>query len=370
MLVTRTATYTDWIFMAAHANERVDDIGQGLLEGHIYFRYAYDMLNDGDEVVREVSHVHLSDGSTYPLGEGVSSEKIDITYHGLTSDGSVYLEVNGHKGIGVSSITRTLTIQYDDGKVPVLDTDQLKGILSELHDSLEASMINTANAVKEELRDELETKVLDAKESCNEATEAVNTELTAKIANESGRIDSLTSTLVTVQGNLDTTMKRVGKISPNMGKWSFGRYTINSKQTNNLLAAAPTALAPEGSIFTYDDTNKVFKMSGGAAPTDRILRVTFTTGIDTLSADYRGYLSFMLRNSSGGVLASDMRFLNMDAGLTQQLSAIQFSLELYLEASKGHPVYNSGIQLAFHNSANTALAILSGGVASFTLLTA
>lgn len=164
MIVTRTETYTDWVYQGAHAGEQAAWIGRGLLKGSIYFRYAYDFLNKGDTVTREVSHVHLSDGSTYELGTGLSSEKITISYEGQTDSNEVTLRVDGKLGIGVSSITRNVTISYDDGKVPVLDTDQLEGVLDELSSSLTASMKDTAEVVKTELRNELSTKLIDLEE--------------------------------------------------------------------------------------------------------------------------------------------------------------------------------------------------------------
>lgn len=192
MLITRTESYTDWSYQGALAGETAAWNGVGLYEGSIYFRHSHDTLKPGERILREEFFVELSDGSTYPLGEGASREKITITNHGTTSDGSVYLEVKGNPayGVGVSRVTQNITVEFDDGRVPVLDTDQLTEILGNLRDSLTQSMQDTANAVKQEAFARVDTMGIELKDTCNSTVSAAKADVESKVTALDGRFES------------------------------------------------------------------------------------------------------------------------------------------------------------------------------------
>lgn len=384
MIITRTETYTDWIFQSAHANEVAATVGRGLLKGHIYFRYAYDILKEGDTVDREVSHVHLSDGSVYELGTGLSSEKITIVYHGLTSDGSVYISVDGHMGVGVSSITRTLTISYDDGKVPVLDTEQLNGMLGELKGSLTESMTNTANAVKEELRSELNTKLIDLNDHVGSTLTKHTAEMKQVISSGddalSGRITSVESALTSKVSTVETTLKEsiefnktfvLAKIGSKikMGQWAIGQYTVGSGMFNNVLSAEPSFMGNGDDAFKWNSDKKSLKLDiFSSDESHRILRVAYTGNVD-IPEGYNGYLSMTIRNTAGGTLARQMIPLLRSNSMLPNVENMQFYVELFIPKGD-HPIYTDGVRIEFGNNGPNGVVLRSGAALSMTLLTA
>lgn len=394
MLVTRTETYTDWVYSSAHANETAATVGRGLMVGHIYFRYSYDMLKEGDTVSREVSHVHLSDGSTYELGSGLSSEKIDITFSGLTGDGHVYLEVNGKKGIGVSSITRNITIEYDDGKVPVLDTEQLDGVLNELSKELTASMVDTANAIKAEVMEKVETVRIEAVQESKEHVESVRVALVQEIdsakAESTSHSESIKQELLrktdevkrALEGSLEGAVTEIkGTLSEHrdyandtvhMTLGSIGRYTIHANTDNNLLYASPDFR--EGNVkFEYVSANKTIRVKDGLSPRNRILRVTYKSTWEIQDAMANGFLFFRLVNPADNnrIMAQTVVPFARPSGFDENSAEMQISLELFLPTgSHNHPAITGGIQLKVHNASEHSVVMQSGGVMSLLLISA
>lgn len=383
MLVTRTEQYTDWVYQGAHAGEQAAWIGVGLLKGSIYFRYSYDMLHKGDTVDREVSHVHLSDGSTYELGTGLSSEKIDITFSGLTGDGNVYLEVNGKEGIGVSSITRNITISYDDGKVPVLDTEQLEGILEELSDALTDSMRDTANAIKTEVMEKVNTVKIEAvqesqkytdiaKAASISHTDSVKQELLSKTEEVKSTLEaSLEGSVTEIKETLKAHRDYANDIV-HMALGSIGRYTIAANSDNNLLHVAPDFR--EGNVkFEYMTDSKSIRVKDGLSPRNRILRVTYKSTWEIQNALANGFLFFRLVNPADNnrIMAQTVLPFVRPSGFDEHSAEMQVSLELFLPTgSNNHPAINGGIQLKVHNTSEHPVIMQAGGVISLLLISA
>lgn len=377
MIVTRNERYTDWLFQGVHMHEVAATVGNGLLSGHIYFRYATDFLKEGEKVLRSRSFIVLSDGSTYELGAGAVASKVTVIDHGLNASGEVHLEVRGidGSGIGVHSITRDVTIEYDDGKVPVLDEDQLKGIMSGLHDSLEESMVETAEAVKTELREELQTIAIDVKQECAQTAEATKTELNSKIdlkATElNAAIGAVSTEVTTVSAKVDTVKSElVSSVSDKVriGRWTFGQYTIGSAGFNNVLFATPTTMRGSD-VFTHSGTNKSLVLNDPVTNVDRILRVSAVTTIE-IPNGYAGHLVMHIRNIAGGTQCQDMLFLNRDHGLPQHNQFVFFDAEIFIPADiSNHPIYGDGLRVEFIHSKSGANVILKSGTISFTLTT-
>lgn len=191
MLVTKTTRYTDWSFQGVHANEVGATVGNGLLFGFIYFRHSYDFLQEGDKVIREVHLVELSDGTITEMRDARQEhrvniqDKINIVSHGIQPDGTVCLQVFGKVdvGIGVSRVLRDVTVEYDDGRIPVLGDAQLGTILEQLKESLTQSMKDTAEAIKTELRNELDSRLTNTKEELKKLVADTDNRLAGSVQN-------------------------------------------------------------------------------------------------------------------------------------------------------------------------------------------
>lgn len=371
MLITRTEMFTDWVFQGAHAGEQAATVGRGLMRGHIYFRYADDFLKAGETIQREISFVELSDGSTYELGGGSSAEKITIIDHGVVS-GEVHLEVIGKDGVGVgvNRILRHVTIQYDDGKIPVLDTEQLDGILDSLSESLTQSMVDTANAVKTELRSELSANLTDVQiKMQNDAqgrVDAAKEELTDGIDLMDTKIDSQVGALVARLDALDATIRNAPAIKA--ARWDTpGNYTLREGVTTNLLDTPPTPVMVSD-MFELDNANKSFKITGGAHAKPRVLRVIITTSLEANEV-CNGNVYLSLRDAQNSVIVQTL--WNIDRSkMDSRTNGVQFSFDMVVDAnSSTHPALTSGIRVVAFNRTGATIQFITGTMITVMLTT-
>lgn len=357
MKVTRSESYTDWVFQGAHAGELAARVGVGLYKGSIYFRHAHDNLNAGDEIVREEFFVELSDGTKYKLGEGASAEKIIITREPMTSGGEVHLEVVGKPevGVGVSRVTRNVTVSYDDGRVPVLDTDQLNIVLAQLNDSLTESMVDTAEKVKEELREELATNVQDVKAECDNNTSEVKSELAAEIAKLNDSIKDLMS---------------AAKYRAPVARWSIPMSSIQASKGFNLLDSKPEK--QYGSeLFTYNESTKAVNLKAEAFGTPRVLRIEVALNLSTTS-DFDGDIGLVIWDKSpgGDVLARSLMRLDYSqiAGSANNIGFLQMGVHLYVSANAStHAVTKDGVSIHLQNYGNGDITVNPGSMITLSL---
>lgn len=369
MIVTRTERFTDWLFQGVHMNEVAATVGNGLLAGHIYFRYAHDFIKEGEKVLRSRSFITLSDGSVYELGAGAVSSKVTVIDHGVTSSGDVHLEVRGidGSGIGVQSITRDVTIQYDDGKVPVLDEDQLKIIMSGLHDSLEESMVETAETVKAELREELNTIAIDVKQECAQATNAAKAELTSKINSEiatvSGKVDTEVATLNTSIASVDSkveALRTYGESRIIVGQATVGQYTIPKGSHVNILYARFDNDTWHNPLMLHNESTGTLKLLTGISPRNRIATF-FWTGALVISDGYNNFIEMQVRNKNGDTLAMSHFYLFRDAGSPSVLNRFQMSVDLFIKANDSAAILEDGVRIEFTRGGSNNVVLRSGG---------
>lgn len=343
MLVTKTETYTDWSFQATHMGELATPNRQGLLDGYIYYRYAHDFLKEGERLVSETSSVVLTDGSVYPLGQGEAQIKgVRITYLGQDASGDVSIHVQGDRtiGIGVSTITRTAIIEYDDGKVPVLDREQLDEILDEVKGTLQSGVETAVATAKSELQSEInntrveieedirenvdyltqsfESTVQEARTELTGSIDSVRTDLNAKVdtakSQLSSRIEINYNNLNTVIADLGivrttlndridsvgTDLTALGTRVDNVSNDLTSARTELSRRVNELLDRAPKicgwghseffdtsgdswvnlTVATSGDITgntTFvSRSGNYIKVNDGAKPFDRVFRIVVT----------------------------------------------------------------------------------------------
>lgn len=375
MLVTRTEMFTDWSYEGAHMGEQAATVGRGLMSGHIYFRYAYDFLDTGERVQRERSFVELSDGSTYELGSGASADKITIIDDGITSGGEVHLQVIGKPevGVGVSRILRHVTIEYDDGKVPVLDTDQLNGILAELSDHLTDSMVDTAEAVKQELRSELSTKVADVqvnmqnvlseelaetkteiREDISEAKEELRRETTEAVKEVSDDLNDWVASAGQTHDDLTRKIQEVGaapRTRMNVAMWRTpGIYTLAKGVVTNILEHQPTVFSADPCIV-WDATNKALKLVNVPTDKNKVLRITVTGGL-TIDTAALGNIVVALRDNRGSIISQSHMFIQRERMESLTVGA-QFAIELFIGAGEAtHNALTTGIRITYENRMN------------------
>lgn len=358
MIVTRNERYTDWLFQGAHMHEVAATVGNGLLSGHIYFRYATDFLKDGERVLRSRSFIVLSDGSTYELGAGAVASKVTVIDHGLNAGGEVHLEVRGidGSGIGVHSITRDVTIEYDDGKVPVLDEDQLKGIMSGLHDSLEESMIATAEAVKTELREELQTIAIDVKQECTQTTNAAKAEMSAKIDAEIAEVES---SVTTVDTKLSTLSANIN-ISTINGMATIGQYTIPTGSHVNILHANFEDSRWHNPLLEYNASMKSLKLTTGISARNRMATFTWTGNL-RVDDGFNGFVEMHVRNKNGDSLAMKHFYFLRNSGTPSVLTRVQMSVDLFIKANDSAAILEDGIRIEFTRSGGSPGVVLRSG---------
>lgn len=362
MIVTRNERYTDWVYQGVHMHEESATHGEGLLSGHIYYRYSHDFLKEGEEIQREKSFIHLSDGSEYELGTGLSSEKITVMYHGQTSDGSVHIEVRGNPsiGVGVQSIQRAVTIAYDDGKVPVLDTDQLQGIMTELHDSLSESMVATAETVKQELRNELNTIAIDVKQECASTTEtAVNTLRTEMTAT----LDGVRAEVSTAVGAVDA---KVGVLREYLdthtiiGQGTIGQYTIPQGSFVNILYAPFNNSQWHNPLMYHNESTGTIKLMTGISTRNRMATFTWT-GPLLVGEGYNNYIEMHVRNQNGDTLAMRHFYLFRSGGTPETLNRFQMSVDLFIKANDSAAILEDGVRIEFIRGGTNNVVLRSGG---------
>lgn len=415
MLVTRQEQFTAWIYQGAHMGERAATVGVGLMDGYIYFRPSNDSIGSDERILRDKYYVELSDETEYPLGEGESAHKITIKDLGyLNGEARVQVIGKPEVGVGVSRILRRVTIEYDDGKVPVLDTDQLNGILAELNDNLEQSMVGTAEAVKEELRQEVANSVIDTKSYCDtkitEASEALSTSiesvrgemrssvtnLDTKVDATTARLDSKIDTSVTgmdtkvssLRTELDSRIVLVENSVTSMdseiesmrtdltgaieervrlARWSFGQYSISNTAFNNILFSAPATMSGD-TVFTYNADNKSLVLNTPPTSVDRMLRLSVITTLEVPN-NWAGHLVMHVRNIAGGTQTQTIVFLNRDHGLPQHVQNVFFETELCIPGNfENHPLYGAGFRIEFIHSKSGNVVLKSGSI-NMTLLT-
>lgn len=366
MKITRTERYTDWVFQGAHAGEQAASVGVGLFRGSIYFRHAHDNLQSGDTIDREEFFVELSDGSTYELGTGLSGEKVAITNHGVTSSGDVYLEVVGKPtfGVGVSKVYRNVTISFDDGKVPVLDTEQLNGILDNLKESLSTSMQDTANAVKQEAFAKVDTMGIELKDSCNSTVNAAKAEVEAKVTALDGRFESnksdvarqmatlnsqwmtqaesLDSKIATVQVDVNNVRKELeagiqGLNQFNVALWqpTTGKF-VGSGLTENIIDSN-MVIVQSDNVFTHGlDGSVILK----ASEYDRVLTITVTAGMVLSANPQGGYWYLFVGDKKGSLLAQSV--FPVMASDVKNFYQTQNSVRLFIPRGGSHPAVGDG----------------------------
>lgn len=365
MIVTRNAQFTDWTYQGAHANEVAATVGNGLLEGHIYFRYVNDFLKEGERILRSRSFITLSDDTTYELGAGEVAPKVTVIDHGVTSGGEVHVEVRGvdGSGIGVFSITRHVTIEYDDGKVPVLDQDQMKIIMAELSDNLTESMVDTANAIKEELRTEItnvthevDNKLTSAKaeigqtvrENMDNVTQNLESVVdSAKVAlNE--RVDNVSSDLASARDELSRRINTLLEAAPRICGWGHsGYFTARDDNWVNFLSGAPGSITGNTEFLVRE--GNFLKLTGGVKPYDRVLRITITGRIGfMLGGDVSERVRFSARRYAGDVIAETSQYFVAVGANDLSFPNMQFELTLRIHANDANnPLLTSGVALSF-----------------------
>lgn len=366
MIVTRTESYSDWVYQGAYAGEVAASVGVGLFKGSIYFRHAHDNLREGDVVDREEFFVELSDGSTYELGQGLSSEKISITHNGVTSSGDVYLSVEGIDGIGVgvSRIYRSMTISYDDGKVPVLDTDQLNGILENLKTSLTESMQNTADAVKQEAFKKVDTMGIELKDSCTNTVNGAKSELSTKINALEGRFESnktdVGRQIATVNSQLLTTTEelntKIGTVQTNLNEvkaelesnmQGFNQFNVALWQPvspivvgsgiNRRILDHDVTIVQSDNVFTHGlDGSIILKES----KYDRVLTLTLTAGMLLSDTPQGGYWYFFIGDKSGGLVTQAV--FPVMASDVKSFFQTQSSVRIFIPRGNSHIAVSDG----------------------------
>lgn len=357
MIITRTESYTDWVFQGAHAGEVAARVGVGLFRGSIYFRHAHDNLQSGDKVDREEFFVVLSDGTEYKLGTGLSGEKIQVVNNGVTNDGNVHLEVIGKEaiGVGVSRITRNVTISYDDGKVPVLDTEQLEDILDNLKVSLTGSMKDTAEAVKGELRTELETVVTDVKQECSTATNTVKVELTSQIKSLEESIKSLND---------------AAKYRAPVARWALDVTSVPMGKGYNLLELPPKSKFGS-ELFTYNTGTKAVNLSAAAFGVPRVMRIDVALNLSTTSDFGDADVALVIWDKNdGSIIARSLVRLDYlkVAGAGSNISCLQLGTHLYISANaNSHPVTNNGVGVHLQNYGGGDITVYPGSMITLSL---
>lgn len=360
MKVTRTERYTDWVFQGAHAGEVAARVGVGLFRGSIYFRHAHDNLQSGDTIDREEFFVELSDGSNYELGQGASGEKVSIVNHGVTSSGDVYLEVVGRDdfGVGVSKVYRSVTISFDDGKVPVLDTEQLNGILNDLKGSLTESMQNTADAVKQEAFEKVDTMGIALKDSCNSAVNSAKAEVEAKVTELNDRFESnksdvgrqmatlnsqwmeaetkLDAKIGTVQEDVNSVRKELEAGIQSLNQFNVamwlptGPIVVGSGINKRILDHEVTILQSDN-VFTHGmDGSVILKES----PYDRVLTLTMTAGMSLSETPKGGYWYFFIADKSGKLITQSV--FPVMPGSVNNFYLTQSSVRLFIPRGNSH----------------------------------
>lgn len=360
MKITRTERYTDWVFQGAHAGEQAASVGVGLFRGSIYFRHAHDNLQSGDTIDREEFFVELSDGSTYELGTGLSGEKVAITNHGVTSSGDVYLEVVGKTafGVGVSKVYRNVTISFDDGKVPVLDTEQLNGILDNLKGSLTASMQDTADAVKKEAFDKVETMGISLKDDCNSTVKTAKAEVEGKVTALENRFESNKSDVAyqlasinsqwmtqaeSLDAKIDTVKADVGEVRKelaagiqslnqfNVAMWLPTGPIVVGSGVNKRILGHEVSILQSDNVFTHGmDGSVILKES----PYDRVLTLTMTAGMSLSDTPKGGYWYFFIADKSGKLITQSV--FPVMPGSVSNFYLTQSSVRLFIPRGASH----------------------------------
>lgn len=267
----------------------------------------------------------------------------------------MYLEVHGKPeyGVGVYRITQNITIEFDDGRVPVLDTEQLNEVLSKLNDSLTESMKNTAEAVKKELRDELDTGVTDAKQECSDDINSAKEELSKRITKNADDVTRLSN-------RLDSRVC--------VGRWALPRTTALAGSGSpssgflNLLETSPTGMFGRTDIFKYNAANKSLTVPKEQFSLPRILRVDLTLNL-TLNSDFDDELEMLLMNREGNTIygRSIISLKASNYQINGKVNAVQLSSHMYIGINPtDHPLVTDGLRVAIHNTAQSQVTIEGG----------
>lgn len=171
-------------------------------------------------------------------------------------------------------------------------------------------------------------------------------------------IQALSSELSAMRSSLTQSLEDRVRIA----QWSFGQYTVSSGQSNNILFAAPTSKIGDN-VFSYNDTNKSFKVNVSNHSVNRILRVTVSSNL-SLDENYTGHTAMHVKNIAGGTQGEQIVFLNRQHGVERYPQKVNYMVELFLsgEGSDVHPVYTDGLRIEFKNSAGQPFTINPGNI--------
>lgn len=237
-------------------------------------------------------------------------------------------------------------------------------------------MVGTAEAVKTELREELNTIAIDVKQECAQTTEAAKAELNARITSEattlSSSVSEVSAKVDTVDSKVDTVRTElVGAVEDKVriARWTFGQYSIGNTDFNNVLFSAPTT-SGDGT-FSYNANNKSLVLSTPVTNVDRILRVSVITTLE-IPNGFAGHLVMHIRNIAGGTQAQSITFMNRDHGMPQHVQNAFFTAEIFVPASfTNHPIYGDGFRVEFiHSKSGAGNVVLKSGSINLSLLTA
>lgn len=380
MLTTKQAEYVVWIYQGAGMGATAATVGEGLMDGYIYFRPTDDFLNEGERILRDDYYVDLSDGSEYVLGQGASSSKVHITNLAYLN-GDARIKVTGipDVGVGVARIVRRVVIEYNDNRVAVLDEAQLNTVTKDLHDEVSKSLEALNTDVKAVLRQEMESLGNELKDTLHDEITEADNEVLLKVDNRISTLrGEIEPRIITLESDLKTLTGTIESINTNLtaaldakariGRWSFGQYTVSPNNFNNVLFAPPTVIKGDP-VYIYSTQNKAIALDQTFAGVDRIFKATCTATIEVPDG-YAGYVTLHLRNVVGGTYAQDMKFISRANGLSNVPPAVQFTVELYIpEDAHGHPLYSQGLRLEYNNTGPANIVVKPGNI-TLTLLTA
>lgn len=289
MLAVRVEECVVWSFQSAGMYDKVSTVGpRGLLEGYIYWRNSSDFLKPGDRIVRDTYYIVLTDGTKYKLGTGAVAPKMQVIDLGLMEGGETGIHVIGKPelGIGVSSVLRVVAIEYDDGRDAILDEDQLKIIMAELHDEVSKSLDNLTVDVKDELRTEMQSLG-------NTIKDTLRTELAAGDASVLSKADTKVSALRSdieanmsaLSGSVDTKIASVRTDVDNRVTAVRGEVNTLRTDTDTKISTLRTDMDSKVDALRTEVTNHVSTLRSETDTKVSTLRTEVGTHVSTLRTE-------------------------------------------------------------------------------------
>lgn len=289
MLAVRVEECVVWSFQSAGMYDKVSTVGpRGLLEGYIYWRNSSDFLKPGDRIVRDTYYIVLTDGTKYKLGTGAVAPKMQVIDLGLMEGGETGIHVIGKPelGIGVSSVLRVVAIEYDDGRDAILDEDQLKIIMAELHDEVSKSLDNLTVDVKDEMRTEMQSLG-------NTIKDTVRTEFAAGDASVLSQADTKVSALRSdveanmsaLSGSVDTKIASVRTDVDNRVTAVRGEVDTLRTDTDTKISTLRTDMDSKVSTLRTEVTNHVSTLRSETDTKVGTLRTEMGTNVSTLRTE-------------------------------------------------------------------------------------